>query len=474
MLLSITNRKIADLMSDPNAKPIALPIALLAGEFAASIEPQKLPPRTRDVCRQLMIDVAGLCAAARHTGYVRACLASVLSDGPVTAIGHSRRMNAYDAALVNGTAAHGEDFDDTFEGGPVHAGAVIVPAVLAAAQQRELDGDAVIKGIAAGVEIMCRMSLVAPQAMHKAGFHPTAVIGALAAAAAVGAAIGLDAPRIARAMGIAGSLASGIIEYLADGSWTKRLHAGSAAQAGLRSAFLAEAGFIGPPTVLEGPHGFYRAFGPSVKPEFSHLLKDLGTHWVTDSIAFKPFACGTMTQPYVDCAIDLARDGVLADDIVSIVCEAGEGTVHRLWEPLALKQAPPNGYAGKFSTPYCIAAGFIDGDAGLGQFTGERTQDPAMRALAAKVSFVVDPANPYPREFTGHIRAVLRDGRVIEKRRAHMRGGAHEPLSAAAILAKFHANARFGGWDLARALAVEAEINAIAAGGRINLSQAGG
>ena len=461
-------------MHDALSSPAAKPVALAVGQFSAAVIAEKLPASTAKVCAQLMIDVAGLCVAARNTDYVQACLASVLSDGPVTAIGHTRAMNAYDAALVNGTAAHGEDFDDTFEGGPVHAGAVIVPAVLAIAQQRGLDGNAVMKGVAAGVEIMCRMSLVTPQAMHKAGFHPTAVIGALAGAAAVGATIGLDGPRIARAMGIAGSLASGIIEYLADGSWTKRLHAGSAAQAGIRAALLAEAGFVGPPTVLEGTHGFYKAFGPSRVPDFSHLLDGLGTRWVTDGVAFKPFACGTMTQPYVDCAIELAREGVRAEDIVSIVCNVGEGTVHRLWEPLALKQAPPNGYAGKFSTPYCIAVGFIDGDAGLGQFTNERTQDAAIRALAAKISFVIDPENPYPNEFTGHMRATLKDGRVIEKHRAHMRGGAHEPLSDEAILAKFRANARFGGWDAGRTNALETALAAIAAGGKVDFTKVEG
>lgn len=169
------------------------PVALAVGDFAAAVDAAHLPARTREVCYQLMIDVAGLCVAARQTDYIRACLATVLSNGSATAIGHLQGVNAYDAALINGTAAHGEDFDDTFEGGPVHAGAVIVPAVLAAAEQRNLDGRAVMKGLAAGVEVMCRMSLVAPQAMHRAGFHPTAVIGALAGAVGVGAAIGLDA-----------------------------------------------------------------------------------------------------------------------------------------------------------------------------------------------------------------------------------------------------------------------------------------
>jgi len=449
-------------------------LAARLGAFAAGVRPAALPARTRETIRLLLLDVAGLCVAARRTDYVAAALASAASTGTATAIGHDRALGPYDAALVNGTAAHGEDYDDTFEGGPIHAGAVIVPAVLAIAEHRGLDGHAVVKGVAAGVEVMCRMSVVAPQATHKAGFHPTAVFGAPAAAVGVSAALGLDAGRITNAVGTAGSLACGIIEYLADGSWTKRLHAGAAAQAGIRAALLAEAGFVGPKTVLEGDHGFYKAFAPSRAPDFAPLLDEIGSRWVTETIAFKPYACGTMTQPFIDCAIELARSGVRADDIVRIECEVGEGTVHRLWEPLALKQQVPNGYAGKFSTPYCIAVGFIDGRAGLGQFTDERVRDEGVRRLAGKVFYIVNPNDPYPRQFTGHIRATLKDGSVREVRRANMRGGAHDPLSADEIEAKFRDNARFGGWSDERTGSLAAAIDRVMAGGRADLQAARG
>jgi 2-methylcitrate dehydratase PrpD len=444
------------------------------GAWAASVRADALPPGVQDTCRRLLLDVAGLCVAARHTDYVAAVLASAEGSGRATAIGHAAGLSSYDAALVNGTAAHGEDFDDTFEGGPVHAGAVLVPAVLAAAELRGLSGDRVMVGLAVGTELICRGSLVSPQAIHRAGFHPTAVLGALAAAAGVGAALGLDGARIARAIGAAGSMASGIIEYLSDGSWTKRLHAGWAAQAGLRAARMAEAGFVGPLTVLEGSHGFYKAFAPSRAPDFAALLDDLGKRWVTETLAFKPFACGTMTQPFVDCAVKLAASGIDPEAIVSLECEVGEGTVHRLWEPLGLKQAPPNGYAGKFSTPYCIAVGFVDGAAGLEQFTDERVRDPRLRDLAAKVRYVVDPSNEYPRNFTGHIRATLTDGTVREVRQPHMRGGAHAPLSDDEIRQKFRDNARFGGWADDRAEAVAAVLDAVAAGGPLDLSAARG
>jgi 2-methylcitrate dehydratase PrpD len=277
------------------------------GTFAAATTAKALPVAARATIARLICDVVGLCVAARKTDYVAAVRASAVSSGSATAIGHGGGFGPYDAALINGTAAHGEDYDDTFEGGPVHAGAVVVPAVLAAAEHRGLSGDAVVKGIATGVEIMCRMSLVAPQATHKACFHPTAIFGAPAAAVGVAAALGLAPARIAQAVGIAGSLASGIIEYLADGSSTKRLHAGAAAQSGIRAALLAANGFTGPATVLEGRHGFYRAFAPSKTPDFAPLMDELGTRWVLETVAFKPYACGTMTQPFIDCAIELAR-----------------------------------------------------------------------------------------------------------------------------------------------------------------------
>jgi len=449
-------------------------VAKELGSFGASVKSAELPQGARDTIRNLLLDVAGLCVAARNNDYVAAARASAIQNGSASALGHEGSFGPYDAALINGTAAHGEDYDDTFEGGPVHAGAVIVPAVLSIAEERGLDGDAVTRGIAVGVELMCRMSLVTPQAIHKACFHPTAVIGAPAAAGAVAAAIGLDASKTMHAIGVSGSLASGIIEYLADGSWTKRLHAGAAAQSGMRAALLAEAGFTGPSSVLEGVHGFYKAFAPSKEPDFGPLLDGLGSDWVLQKLAFKPYACGTMTQPFIDCAIELSQSGIKADDIESMVCEVGEGTVHRLWEPLALKHAPPNAYAGKFSTPYCIAVGFLDGKAGFEQFTESRVAEESVRALCAKVSYVIDPDNAYPKNFTGHIRATLKDGSVREARKAHMRGGAHEPLSDSDIAAKFRDNAAFGGWPVERIEATEAALRRIGALGAVDLQMTRG
>src|SRR3954463_2605318 len=419
--------------------------------LASQIEPaREHATEFRETAEKLLIDVAGLCVAARKSDYVLAALKSWESAGACTAIGHTRALDSGGAAFVNGTAAHGEDFDDTFEGGPVHAGAVVVPAVLAIAEREKLTGRDALAGIAVGCELVCRASLVAPKRIHKAGFHPTAVLGALGAAAGVASALRLGERQFVDALGVVGSMASGIIEYLAEGAWTKRMHPGWAAQAGIRAVDLARHGFVGPRTVLEGTHGFFHAFARGAEGDWAKLTDRFGEECVANGIAFKPYACGTMTQPYVDCAARLAKK-VDVDQIVEVVCEAAEGTGHRLWEPLADKQRPPNAYAGKFSTPYCIAAGFVLGHAGLEAFTEERVRDARLRAVAAKVRYEIDPKNPYPDRFTGHVRVKLKDGTTVEERQAHLRGGVDEPLSRADIEEKFRLNCAYGGWAPAKA-----------------------
>ncbi len=428
-----------------------LPETAVAERLAATIAGIKsVPQAVRDKCEDLLVDVVGLCVTARRTDYVRALLAGIDDNGSCTAIGHERTLSAEAAAIVNGTAAHGEDFDDTFEGGPVHAGAVIVPAVLAASERHHADGKAALLGIAAGLETLCRLSLVTPKKVHRAGFHPTAVLGAVAAAAAVAKALHLPQRGIVDAMGIAGSMASGIIEYLAEGAWTKRLHPGWAAQSGMRAALFARGGFNGPRTVLEGTHGLFSGFAHTAEGDYEALVGDFGRRWVTETIAFKPYPCGTMTHPYIDCARRLAARGIAADDIAGIECEVAEGTVHRLWDPLPAKQRPPNGYAAKFSTPYCIAYGFVHGGVGLSAFGDDAVRDQRVLSLASRIRYAIDPDNPYPDNYTGHIRATLRDGQVVEERQPHLRGGAHEPLSRADIEDKFARNAVHGGWQQGR------------------------
>lgn len=434
-------------------------IAEEVGAWASGLISNPPPAEVVAVARRQLVDVVGLCVAARQTPYVRALLKAEQCPGECTLMGHGAAAPAQ-AALINGTAAHGEDYDDTFEGTPVHTGSVVVPAVIAACEAHRRCGADLLAGVSAGVELMCRMALVTPTAIHRAGFHPTAVIGALGATLGVGASLGSNAQTQASALGIAGSLAGGIIEYLTEGAWTKRLHAGWAAHSGLRAARLAAAGFAGPRTVMEGRHGFFHAFtNGDVEPDFGHLTQNLGERWLMQELAFKPYACGTMAQPFIDCALALRESGIALDSIASIECNVAEGTVHRLWEPLDEKRRPANAYAAKFSVPFCIAVAVVDGGAGLGQFQDERTRDTRVLDLASRIRYRIDPDDEYPANYSGHLRVCLNDGGEREFRQPHLRGGRRQPLTDDDILAKYRDNVAFGGWRAERAEEVHTALS---------------
>ncbi len=211
---------------------------------------------------------------------------------------------------------------------------------------------------------------------------------------------------------------------------------------------MAQAGFTGPASVFEGSHGLFHGFAPSIDPDFEILTADLGVQWHTEHTAFKPYACGTMTQPFIDCASQLAQT-LHADNIATLTCHVGEGTVHRLWQPLASKQRPPNAYAAKFSGPYCVAVGFLHGDAGLAEFSEAAVRDEAVLKLAERVSYEIDPDDEYPRNYTGRIIATLTDGQSVEAYQPHLRGGSRAPLTRDELVRKCAANIRYGDCDTA-------------------------
>jgi 2-methylcitrate dehydratase PrpD len=191
------------------------------------------------------------------------------------------------------------------------------------------------------------------------------------------------------------------------------------------------------------------------------MLDGLGREWLWQGLAFKPYACGTMAHPFIDCARALRRRGVGADAIERIDCDTAEGIVHRLWEPLAAKRQPPNGYAAKFSIPYAIACGFLRDDAGLAEYDDGGVDDPQLRALAQKVHYRIDPQDPYPERFVGHVRVTLRDGRVLEERQDHFRGGVDHPMGDDALAQKFFANCAYAGMPAAEAGTLAATLRAL-------------
>jgi 2-methylcitrate dehydratase PrpD len=393
---------------------------------------------------RLALDTLGNALAASREDFGRAVLdvAEGLGGAPEsTLLGRRARVSVANAVLANATLAHGLDFDDTREDAIVHTGCVAVTTALAAGEAVGAGGRAVLEALVAAVEVMCRVGLAVPGALHARHFHPTSITSSFAAAAATARLHGLSEAQLAHAFGICGSQAGGIIEYLVDGSWTKRLHPGWGGHAGVVATLLARKGFTGPTTVLEGEHGLYAAFaGGHDGARLGALLDSLGRKWELAELTLKPYPCGSIAQPYMDCAMRL-RERVRPEQIAAIRCRTAAGPVPRLWEPLAAKHAPPNGYAAKFSLPYLLATILVRGRAGLAEFADAAVHEAAVLDIARKVTYELDATIDYPRQFVGDVEVTLTDGRSLRERQDRPHGGPDAPLTRAEIEAKFRGNA---------------------------------
>ena len=417
----------------------------VVGRFAHGLSLAAVPRHVIDKAKLVFLDTIGVALASSTMDFGRmvAGVAQKLGGAAEShLIGSSVRVAAANAVLANGTLAHGLDYDDTLEEAIVHTGCCAGMTALAVGEALGISGHAFLEAAIAGTEVMCKVGLVAAGKFHARGFHPTALCSTFGAAAAAGKLYGLDISRWTDAFGLCGSQSSGIIEYLADGSWTKRLHPGWSAHGGIIATLLAREGFRGPGTVFEGTHGFYRSFGGANDYPFEKLA-ELGKVWEIPRLTFKSYPCGSISHPYMDCALKLKQKySFNPESVVEVVCRTAEGPVHRLWEPLADKQRPVSSYGAKFSLPYSIAVMLIRGRAGLEEFTDEAIRDSRVLDLAKKVGYELDPTIDYPRHFSGHVKIKLKGGTVLEENQPYPRGGLEEPLLPEEIEDKFRANAR--------------------------------
>jgi 2-methylcitrate dehydratase PrpD len=430
--------------------------------WAINLKTKDIPTDVQQVLGFLVKDISGVIIAARNEDYIQSLVKTYSNTGNTIALGHKNIFDVFSSSIICGTAAHGEDFDDTFEGNPMHVGATMVSVFLSAGQFFKLNGEQILRGIAIGAELICRMALVSPTAMHKQGFHPTAICSVFGAAAGLGVVLGLNSKQLSSALGVAGSMASGIIEYLAEGTWTKRMHPGWAASSGIHAALLGRSDFLGPRTVFEGTHGFFKAFTiKEIEKDFSHLTKDLGTRWECKNLAFKPYACGTMAQPFVDCAMQL-RDKVNdLSKIKSIKAKVGEGTVHRLWEPRKEKNKPSTPYSAKFSVPYCVAVTLSKGGAGLEEFNETNIADESILKIANLIEYEIDPNDEYPKNYTGRLTLETVDGQIIEAKQPCFRGGKKQPLTKKDFDTKFEKNLKYAKLNDQQVKKVEEFTNSI-------------
>ncbi|HEY3302506.1 MAG TPA: MmgE/PrpD family protein, partial [Candidatus Binatia bacterium] len=326
--------------------------------FVRALKLEQVPAEVVDKAKLVFLDAVGIALASSTMDFGVAVLDTARALGgsrESRLIGTSDKTAAANAVIANGTLAHGLDYDDTLEGAIVHTGCCGPITALAVGEALGASGKNVLEAAVAGIEVMSKIGLVAPGKFHARGFHPTALCATFSAATAAGKLYGLETPQWLDAFGICGSQSSGIIEYLADGTWTKRLHPGWSSHAGIVAVMLAERGFRGPAAVFEGTHGFFHTFAGDQGVNLERL-DELGKTWEIPKLAFKTYPCGSISHPYMDCALRLKQKyAIHPEKIAEVVCRTAEGPVHRLWEPLKEKQRPVSGYGAKFALPYSIA-----------------------------------------------------------------------------------------------------------------------
>ncbi|MBB3064242.1 MmgE/PrpD family protein [Limibacillus halophilus] len=330
------------------------------------------------------------------------------SGGPSAVFGSGLRLSCGEAALANGTLAHALELDDDHRIGVLHPGAAVVPAAFAIAEASGASGRDFLLGLIAGYEVACRLGEVFRGSLFRYGFHPTALCGALGAAAAGAVVLRLDSIAATRALGIAGTQAAGLVEWRADGSWIKRLHPGRAAQSGVIAALLAAEGFTGPATILEGAGGFFAAFGHDQKLDTEAVTRGLGTDLRGLGTAIKPYPCCRFAHGAIDLALEAQRAGIAVQDISEV-----EVRLYRT-DVLTYHPVPINAVDAQFNVPYHIACCLLQGNIGLKDFTVEAVQRPEILALAAKVKVVEDDALSalYPEEYHTVLRVKTLDREV--------------------------------------------------------------
>jgi 2-methylcitrate dehydratase PrpD len=416
-------------------------------DFAAGLRLEEVPAAVSERAKYLALDALGIALASSQNDFARIALSGVqaMGDrGDNLVVGMGAQLTLRDAILMNGLLIHGLDYDDTYLPGSIHLCATNVPPAFGLAAQRHASGRDLLAALIIGLEAGARISQAGRGNIHKAGFHPTSVCGAFSSSLVAGRLLGLNREQLTLAQGIALATASGTVQPMQDGTWTKRFHPGWAAASGVVSAHMAQAGYTGPSLAYEGPMGFYKAFLGALSNEADPSLVgvQLGERWEFPTASIKLYPACHHMHAFVNAAREIrAQLGgtVRVEDVESVHALVASVAVPLVCEPAQEKFAPESNYIAQFSLQFSIACGLARGGFGLGELERAVREDASLIALARKVTYEIDPKSGFPKSRTGEVIVRMKDGRVLRVRNEILPA---EPASNEQIVAKFMENAR--------------------------------
>jgi 2-methylcitrate dehydratase PrpD len=419
--------------------PLAAPLAA----FCRKVTWQSLPREVREKARLHALDTLGLALASHAQAYAAPSLAGIAAAagaGDCTVIGDERRLAPRDAAFANGLLMHGLDYDDTHPASIVHPSVVGLPAALAVGEQLDASWNDVLAAYVIGVETAIRIGAAAQGGFHHAGFHATGIVSHFGAALAAGKLLGLSEEQLVAAQGIAASTASGVQVFLEEGAWSKRLHPGWGALAGITAAHLARSGFVAPTRPYEGRFGLFDSHLHEGTADHDKIARGLGEEWRLLETAIKPYPVCHFIHGCLEAALEL-HGAFSLSNLDRVMISLPAETLSIVAEPAEVKQHAATEYEAKFSAQFVVAKALQLGRFGLAELTPAALSDPATQALARRVLCRADPQAQFPRYYSGSVSIVFKDGRELHRHVPINKGAGPRALSAQDIEAKFLANA---------------------------------
>ena len=412
------------------------------GRFATELKYDDVPEAIRTRAKLLMLDAIGIAFASSTYDFAPKALAGLsrFGRGEHTVINSERKLALKDAVTMNGILVHGLDYDDTYLPGAVHMTSSGVPCLLGVGAESKANGRELLTALIVGLESSARVGAAGNGGFQKVGFHPTAICGAMGCSLLAGRLLALDVEKLRHAQGIALSLASGTMQPMQDGTWTKRLHPGAAAASGITAAALAEGGFLGPAEAYEGRFGFYNMFLAELrdKGDPSLVTRGLRETWEFARSSVKLYPACHQSHAFMNAAIKLANEHRFGpEEIERVDTLVADVTRELVCEPAAAKRRPDSSYAAQFSLPYGMAACFTRKHFGLKELEAEVYTDPRLLQLAQKVHYEIDPKAGFPKTRSGEVIVSLKNG---AKLRAREEIHPDEPASEEEIVRKYFAN----------------------------------
>ncbi len=415
------------------------------GRMANAVRYENLPEAVQEKAKVHVLDTLGLALASSAQDFAAPSLAGIAAAagrGDCRVLGTPHRMAARDAAMANGLLMHGLDFDDTHMSSIIHASVASLPTALSLGEHLDVSWRDMLAAYVVGMEVAIRIGAAAKGGFHKVGFHATGIVSHFSSAVVAGKLLGLDEARICTAQGIAASTASGVQVFLEEGAWTKRLHPGWGALAGITAAYMARAGFHGPSRPYEGKFGLFETHLHGTDPSREPLTEGLGSTWRMLETAIKPYPICHFNHACAEAAARLSPQvRGRWDEIDEIVAYLPEPTLHIVAEPAEKKQRVSTDYEAKFSAQYAVAASLVRGRFGMNELSRESLQDETLRRLASRVTCRAEDETEFPRYFSGKVVLRLKGGGILSEHVPINLGAGPRDMAWEQVADKFLGNA---------------------------------